>query len=147
MIGITKRDHGGDQRVAKALAELDIHYEIDPDGDFKFGVALEDGRTQIGFIRSRTYEYAGIEMREVLSAGLNSFGPFDARTMNLLLEQNGQVKIGAWSVVRDKSDNHLALFSAKVAADLQNDFLLGVIIAVISTADEMEKRLSGRDDF
>ncbi len=147
MIGIKTQHHDGDPRVAKALDELEINYTIDEDGDFKFGFELKDGRSQLGFIKSKTQEFAGIEMREVISAGLRSFGPLDARTANFLLEFNSTIKVGAWSVIRNAEDDHLAIFSATIAADLEGELLLGVIYAVLSTADEIEERLSGRDDF
>lgn len=147
MIGIKNKHNEGDPRVAKALDELDIGYEIDGDGDFRFGFELEDGRSQVGFIKSDTEEFVGMEMREVFSVGLRSFGPFDARTANFLLEFNQTLKIGAWSVIRDAEDNHLAVFSTKIAADLDGKLLQGVIYAVLATADEIEERLSGRDDF
>jgi hypothetical protein len=147
MIGIKPRSEGGDPRVAKALEELDINFEVDSDGDFKFGFNLGEGRSQLGFIRSKTFEFGGLEMREIFSVGLNSFGAFDARTANFLLEQNGNVKIGGWAIARDDKDHHLALFSAKIAADLAGELLMGVIYAVLTTADRIEERLSGRDDF
>jgi hypothetical protein len=147
MFGIKPKSQEGDPRVAKALDALDIKYDIDKDGDFRFGFELEGERTQLCFIRSRTYEFAKIEMRELFSVALKSMGPFDARTCGILLEQNSQVKIGSWEVQRDTNDNHLAIFTAKIAADLEGEALLGAIYAVVKTADDMEQRLAGRDDF
>ncbi|HPC62832.1 MAG TPA: hypothetical protein PKX23_19380 [Verrucomicrobiota bacterium] len=147
MLGITQQNKEGDPRVAAALNRLGIKFRIDPDGDFQFGFNLEHGRSQMGFIRSSTYQFGGVELREVFSAGLRSFGPFDARTTNFLLEQNSKMKVGAWSVVRDAQDNHVAIFRASVAADISSELLLGVILVVLTTADGIEARLSGRDDF
>jgi hypothetical protein len=147
MFGIKRKDKEGDPRVARALDSLEIRYGIDSDGDFKFLFHLEDGRTQQGFIRSQTYDFMGIEMREIFSVGLSSSGSFDARTANLLLAENENVKLGAWSVASNREDKHLAIFTAKIAADLDGRALVGAILAVLNTADKMEKRLSGRDDY
>jgi hypothetical protein len=147
MFGVKNQTKDGDSRVAKAFKELNIEYQLDDDGDYRFGFDLGEGRSQMGFIRSETFEFAGVEMREIFSVGLKSFGPFDARTSNFLLEQNTRMKVGAWSTVRDAEDNHLALFGAKIAADMKGELLVGVILAVLTAADEMEHRLSGRDDF
>lgn len=147
MIGVQKNNRDGDPRVADALEKLDVKYSIDSDGDFRFGFNLPGGRSQLGFIRSSTYEFAGVEMREVFSVGLKSFGPFDARTANFLLDINSKVKVGAWSTLRDSEDEHVAIFRASISADLSPDLLMGVIVAVLTTADEIEERLSGRDDF
>jgi len=147
MLGIKAQNKDGDPRVGKALELLGIQFDIDGDGDFRFVFSLEKDRSQAGCIRSATYEFANAELREIYSVGLKSFGPFDARTANFLLELNSKVKIGAWSTVRDSDDNHLAIFRAGVAADLSGELLAHVISAVLTTADEIEERLSGRDDF
>ena len=146
MFGANIEKKEGDPRIARALQQLDIKYEISDEGDFRFGFDLE-GRTQIGIIHSETYDFAGVEMREVVSVGLKSFGPFDARTAGILLAENSRLKLGGWGIVCDSEDNHLAIFSAKIAADLSGNLLLEVLNAVITTADHIEQRLSGRDDF
>ena len=146
MFGVKSKHTEGDSRVAQALDELKIRYEIDNQGDFKIGINLEDERSQLGFIRSNTYEFAGVELREIFSAALTSSGPFDSRTANLLLEENSHVKVGAWEV-NQSADDDSAIFTAKVGAELGGDELRSVILGVLRTADAMEKRLSGRDDF
>jgi hypothetical protein len=147
MLGVEKKQKDGDPQVAAALDQLGIKYELDDDGDYRVVFQITEERTQQGVIRSRTFEFAGVEMREIYSIGLSSFGPFDARTCNLLLEHNRHVKVGCWAVAHDPEDNHLAIFLANVAAGLDGELLLGVLHAVLTTADEFEARLSGRDDF
>lgn len=147
MLGVKRKDSEGDPRIANALDSLEIKYQLDAIGNFGVGFELSDGRTQLGFIRSQTYEFMDLELREIFSIGLRSSGSFDARTANILLQENEHTKIGAWSVINDNDDNHLAVFTAKISADLDGKELAGAIIAVLNTTDEMEKRLSGRDDF
>lgn len=148
MFGTTnKQQTVSDSRVGTALESLEVKYEIDDDGEFRVSFELESGRSQTAIIRSQTYEFLGVEIREVFSAALLSQGPFDARTANILLRQNEEVKLGAWGVYCNQEDVHAAVFTAKVAADLPPPELLGVLMAVLNTADEMEARLSGRDDF
>jgi hypothetical protein len=108
---------------------------------------MGNNRSQLAFIRSKTFEFAGIEMREIVSAGLKSMGPFDARTANILLKQNAQAKLGCWGVQEDSKGNHVAVFCANVSANLSGQTLLAAIQAVLVTADQMEERLSGGDDF
>lgn len=62
MFGVNKTSKDGDPCVTKALDALEIKYDIDHDSDFRFGFELENGRSQLCFIRSDTYEYAGIEI-------------------------------------------------------------------------------------
>jgi hypothetical protein len=148
MFGIThKKQNGADPRIAAALEEAEVKYQIDDDGDYHVSFELENGRSQTAIIRSRTFEFLGVEIREIFSAGLLSNGPFDARTANILLQQNEVVKLGAWGVLKNDEDAHAAVFTAKISTDLPTAEMLGVLTAVITTADEMEARLSGRDDF
>jgi hypothetical protein len=147
MFGATQNKPTADPRVQRVLDELEIRYQINDEGDFLVGFELESGRHQSAFIRSRTYEFLGLEIREISSAAILSQGPFDARTANILLQQNEQLKIGAWGVISDNEDTHAAIFTAKIAADLPAEELLGVLMTVLNTADEMEAHLSGRDDF
>jgi hypothetical protein len=147
MFGISNKKPVADMRVQSALEAAEVHYQLDEDGEFRVGFELESGRSQSCIIRSATYEFLGVEIREISSVGLVSQGPFDARTANLLLRQNEQLKLGAWGVISDNEDTHAAVFTAKISADLPPPELLGVIMTVLTTADEMEARLSGRDDF
>lgn len=147
MFGITKNKPSADPRVQQTLDELELRYQINEAGDYQIGFDLEEGRSQTGFIRSHTYEFLGMEIREIASAALLSQGPFDARTANILLQQNDQLKIGAWGVATDAEETHAAVFTVKISAELPAQEFLGVLMTVLNTADQMEARLSGRDDF
>lgn len=141
------KPHEGDPRVAKALDDLGIKYRVDADGDFQFIFGLQEDRSQSGFIRSRTSEFAGIEIREIVSPAMTSQGPFDARTANILLDQNSRVKLGAWATQHNAEGHHIAVFIVKIAADLEGEPLLAAIAATLATADDMEKSLVGNDQF
>ncbi|WNZ27113.1 hypothetical protein HJG54_29830 [Leptolyngbya sp. NK1-12] len=136
-----------DPRVGRALSQLEVRYEITSNGDYKVIFDLGNGRSQVGFITSRTFEFAESELREVYSIGLRSFGPFNVNVANALLEYNEQLKIGAWGVVKDAQDNYLAIFTAKVAANLSGQDLMSVIAAVLKSADEVERELGIGDVF
>lgn len=63
MFGIRSKTNEPDPRVAQALDQLEIKYEVEDDGDYKIGFALEDRRSQIGYIRSRTMNFGEFELR------------------------------------------------------------------------------------
>jgi hypothetical protein len=147
MFGRRRKEASLDARVQHHLESLDIKYEVDEDGDYRVGFRLKNERTQIGYVRCRTVDFAGMEIMEIFSIALHSFGPFDARTTNILLQESEKVKVGGWGVVQDADDNHLAVFTAKVPTTLTSDEFFAVLFAVVQTADRMEERLSGRDDF
>jgi hypothetical protein len=142
-------DFPADPRVSSALDELDIPYQFHPaTGRFEILCQLEHGRSQTVFIHSATNKFLGIELREISSPALESDGPFDARTTNLLLRDNAELFHGDWSIhLNDDSSKHFAVFSMTGLASLGPDPLSSIIQCVAEVADEMEHRLSGLDEF
>ncbi|MCS7304335.1 MAG: hypothetical protein NZ602_04425 [Thermoguttaceae bacterium] len=135
-----------DQRVEKLLQEAELKYKIDEDGDFVLGNRIDDERTQLAFILSRTSQLGTMEIRQIWSIGYRSKEPIPPKIAARLLEQNGQVKLGAWQI-RKMGDHYVAVFAAQIAADTDTKTLLLALHAVTTTADEMEKELTGKDDF
>jgi len=135
-----------DQRVEKLLKEAGLKYEIDEDGDFVLGNQIDAKRTQLAWIMSRTSQLGHLEIREIWSIGYRSKGPIPAKIAARLLEQNGQVKLGAWHI-RKMGEYNVAVFAAQIAADTDATTLLLALHAVTTTADEMEKELTGKDEF
>ncbi len=136
----------GDPRVEKILKEADLKYTVDGDGDFRLINDVGDGRTQLALILSNTSELGTLEIRQIWSIAYGSKTPFSARVANRLLEQNSRVKLGAWQV-RTMGDDYVAVFSAQIAADTDRLSLLSALHAVTTTADEIEKELTGKDDY
>jgi hypothetical protein len=132
-----------------ALDELDIPYHCHPvTGRFEVLLQLENGRSQSVFIRSKTDDFMGLELREISSAALESDGPFDARTTNFLLRQNSELIHGGWSIhLNEDASKHFAVFSMTAFAFAEAKAFLSIIQCVAEVADEIECRLSGLDEF
>ena len=142
------RKKAGDKRVAAALDKAGLKYEMTESGDFKLLYELDDDRTQVVIIGSKTEKLGDLEIREVWSIAQQSDGEFDGETANALLVDNGNRKVGAWQVaVEEETDQHTAIFSAQVDAAAEADALAQVIVAVVQTADEMENELTEEDEF
>lgn len=138
----------GDKRVAAALDQAELKYEVTDRGDFKLLYELDDDRTQVVIIGSKTEKLGDLEIREVWSIAQQSDGEFDGETANALLVDNGNRKVGAWQVaVEEETDQHTAIFSAQVDAAADSAALAQVIVAVVQTADEMENELTEEDEF
>ena len=106
-----------DPRVVALLVDLGYSYEIVPEtATFKVAYGFEDNRTQVVYIRSRTEEFLGVELREISSPALASGGIFDGRTANFLLRDNANLKFGAWCIEIGEDNAHFAVFSVKVSA-------------------------------
>ncbi len=133
-----------DGRVKRALDAAGLKYTIDSDGDFKLEFDLDNGRTQIVFINTKTYTYDNFEIREVWSPGYQSTSQFSANVATRLLADNMDKKIGAWQTMR-LNGKVTAVFAAKVAADMTAEQLRSILKAVSRSADAMEKELVGTD--
>ncbi|KXB97782.1 MAG: hypothetical protein AA908_05100 [Chlorobi bacterium NICIL-2] len=146
-IGTTpSRKTQADPRVARVLDADSIRYSIDGDGDYRIITQIDSTRTQLCFVISRTSTYGKIEVRDVMSVAYKTTGDLPARLMQRLLEQNNRTKIGAWALQRE-GETTIVLFKTQIAADAELVPLLHAVIAVSHTADELEKELTGKDDY
>ena len=141
----------GDVRVKSLLTDLSLKFEVDADGDFRLLNETTEGRTQLVWVLSQTTklgegEPGAIEIREVWSIAYRSKTPFSAKIANRLLEQNAKVKLGSFQV-RKMGEEYVAVFSAQIAADTDKRTLLLAILAVQSTADQLELELTEKDDY
>ena len=143
-------DPASDPRMLAALEEAGIGHETDDDQRLMLHIGLDDGRSHVCVIEPEVRSIGELEVRVVYAPAICSLGPLDARTMNLLMQDNNtSLPFGAgWGVLVDEeSDEHVAFFSGLVAADASPRQLLGVAVAVASTADAAEEHFTGRDDF
>ncbi|WP_313341813.1 hypothetical protein [Stenotrophomonas sp.] len=132
-----------DKAVGRVLDTLKYPYEVDEDGDYKMVFDLDDGRTQLVFVRSTVEEYGKHKIREIWSPGYNAPGKqFPAAVANRLLEDSQDAKLGAW-VKQDQ----LAMFVVKVDATAGADALSDAIDAAMRTADAMEAELTETDEY
>ncbi len=132
-----------DKAVGRALDTLKYTYEVDEDGDYKMVFDMDDGRSQLAFVRSTVEEFGKHKIREIWSPAYNSPGKqFPAAVANRLLEDSQDAKMGAW-VKQDQ----LAMFVVKVDADATPEALSDAIDAAIRTADAMELELTEQDEY
>lgn len=135
-----------DARVERLLTEAAAEYTVDEDGDFRLVYDIGGGRSQLVWIPSGTSGFGPLEIRQVWSIAHRSQGPLEADLANRLLDRNGAVILGAW-LTEPAGDEVGVIFAAQLAADSDALSLRSVIHAVATTADAMEKELTGRDDF
>lgn len=132
-----------DKAVGHALDKLDYTYEVDEDGDYKMVFDMDDGRSQLAFVRSTVEEFGKHTIREIWSPAYNSPGKqFPAAVANRLLEDSQDAKMGGW-VKQDQ----LAMFVVKVDANATPEALSDAIDAAVRTADAMELELTEQDEY
>ena len=137
----------GDSRVQALLEELELKYDIDSDGDFRVGFELDNGRTQLAFIRSETTQFGKFDIREIFSVAHISEGPLDRQLANALLIYNAHVKLGSWRVSRQQDDRCIVVFAVQIAANTDAASLYTALRLVIDTADDIERKLDEEDKF
>lgn len=135
-----------DARVEKLLKESELNYTIDEDGDFRLEFALDDDRSQLVWISSKTASYEVIEVRDVWSVAFRSKEPLSAEVANQVLRKNGEMILGAWQL-KKWGDDYVLAYAAQVAANTDAASLESAAEAVVVSADELEKELTGKDEF
>lgn len=127
-----------DPRVTEALERLELTYEVDEDADYKLLFEVDDGRTQIVWIISKTEEYRELEVREIWSFAYQvEGGIFPGPVANLLLEDTFEKKLGAWTKIGDR-----AAFVTRLPADADPDTLYSTMLITLDVAEQMERRLT-----
>ena len=134
-----------DPRVSTLLDQLQIRYEIDPDGDFKLVFDLGNGRSQVAFVNSSTERFGGFEIRETWSIAHISDGPLDADLANELLQRSRRLKFGGWGVDL-RGDRHHIIFTVHLSADSDAAALMQALEITLSMSDELERELTGDHD-
>jgi hypothetical protein len=133
-----------DVGIKKQLDRSKVRYEVDDDGDFKVTYETTDGRTQLAFVRSTTFDYGTLKVREIISAGYRSDSDlFPQDVANRMLEHNNEAKLGAWT-----KQGRMAVFTSKISADASDKELVDAIEITVTLADELEKEFTGdKDEF
>jgi len=135
-----------DARVERLLTEVAAEYTVDEDGDFRLVYDIGGGRSQLVWIPSGTADFGALEIRQIWSIAHRSKGPLPAELANRLLDRNGAVILGAW-LSEPAGDEIGVIFAVQVAAEADALSLRSAIHAVATTADAMEKELTGQDEF
>lgn len=136
-----------DSRIRSLLEELGIQYEVGEYGDFRIVMRSPDGkRAQVAYISSQTNTLGDLEIREIFSPAYVATGSVPAPVANRLLQDSANVTLGAWQTLQDE-EHSLAVFTARIDADLDAETLQTTLHAVLDIADSMEAELTGDDYF
>lgn len=132
-----------DQRIKKALDELDVKYVIDDDGDYAITIAYEaEGRSQLVYVVSETDSIEGFEIRDMFSYAVRDKAPTLEMTSDLMRTSNKSL-IGAFEMTSGGN----ILYIAKIPANLPPKQLHKIIRTVAAYADDAEKEILGSDEL
>lgn len=132
-----------DQRIKKALDELDVKYVIDEDGDYAITITYEaEGRSQLVYVVSETDSIEGFEIRDIFSYAVRDKAPTLEMTSDLMRTSNKSL-IGAFEMTSGGN----ILYIAKIPANLPPKQLHKIIRTVAAYADDAEKEILGSDEL
>ncbi|NJN29925.1 MAG: hypothetical protein HC824_05350 [Synechococcales cyanobacterium RM1_1_8] len=114
-------------------------------GNLRALIPLKSGRTQLVVINSDTNTVGSSEIREVWSIGYRG-SSVSAQTAMMLLTENESKVLGSWSVVKS-DNNYFASFAVRLDADTSPQKLIEAIGISAQVADELEQRLTQKDDY
>jgi hypothetical protein len=138
-----------DGRVKQALDSAAVEYTVTQDKTYKVVIKIKGGRTQVVLIDSKTSKIKGtnMEFREVYALAYQFNAALSGEMANKMMAQSHDKKIGAWEIIEGSSGIKLAVFTAKVDAELNGVNLSKIINSVGLVADQMENDLSGKDEY
>lgn len=132
-----------DSRVREALAEAEIRYSTDDDGDVKAAFRTEDNRTQLVFVSNDTEKLLNYEYRKVYSVAYVG-APLNEECLEQLLVENDEMLAGGWKI--SKNERRLVVFfEVAIPADADGPTIKTAIQLCVDTADKKEKELTGND--
>jgi hypothetical protein len=136
----------GDSRIKRQLDALGLKYEVTETGKFKVIFDMGGDRTQLVIIYSKTYEYGGIEIREIYSTAASATDKteYTQTTLLTLLEKNQSYKVGSWQIDGGTSP-FILQFGLRISATVSQDVLKEMLLLAARAADEMEQKLTEGD--
>jgi hypothetical protein len=135
-----------DARVKAALDAEKITYEISPAKNFRVIFDYtDDKRSQLVIINSSTSDFHGVSWRDVYSEAFSVKGPLSAQQANALLADSDTHVFGAWCTDQKEGMTHV-YYQVAIPATASPKDLHNAISLVASAADEMEKKITKKDD-
>lgn len=136
-----------DARVDAVLKDLKYSYEVSRAGNAKVVMGGFDGdRTQMVVINGETEILGEFESRKVWTIASISETPLPDDKVRMLMEKNGDYKLGAWSLQMVNS-KYGVVYTVQIPANANSRVLKGAIMAVELAGDKMERELTGKDEF
>jgi hypothetical protein len=129
---------------------MPVSYKITEAGNFRVEFPVElsvDGRTQLVFIDSKTKLFYTDDVMEIWFPVYSCNGPIAAEIANKLLNDNAEHLVGSWEGVTDSEGTSVVLFKTVYKAEHIKKWFGLILFSIASTADEMEKKLTGEDKY
>ena len=136
----------GDARVTNALNQTKTAFTVNNNGTYQVIYELPNKRRQKIIIVSETEKIGGVELRAVFSyAAIYEKLP-TAEAANELLQKNMD-RISFWALHKLDDGGYALVNMVYIPADLDGKKLDAILSSVVFSADEMEERLTKKDEL
>ncbi len=141
-------DSESDDRIESALERLELKYTIQSNGTFKLIFELDDDRTQIVLIKSTTYDFDGLEIREISAPAISydEESKFNRQFLLDMLERNNDYKIGAFQLNGGVAP-FIMEFGLRISATSSDKTLKSMLLLAARSADKVESEYSDVDQY
>lgn len=130
--------------VDARLKAIGVRYEVDKDGDYRVAYKYEkEGRTQLVYVGGAAQQVRGLTVRHVFApAAILSRDLVDGAEALQLMEDAGQSKLGGWEM-----KGGVLYYAIKLTEPIDAKVLEQAMDVAAESADDMEIKLTGRDDL
>ena len=136
----------GDARVTNALNQTKTPFSVDNEGMYMVTYELPNKRRQKILMLSRTTKINGFELRAVFSYAIISEKQPTPEIAYQLLQKNMD-QISFWTLSKLDEGKYAVVNMIYIPADLDGKKLDGILSTIAFAADEMEERLTKKDEF
>ncbi len=137
-----------DARLKKGVDSTELKYLVHADGYVKILIGLDDDRSQMVIISSKTSSYRSLEKRELTSAvALLPKSKVTIAMLLRLMSESNTMKFGSYVVEERSSGQVLIKFNATVSPDAGARELKAAIALVAMAADRAERWIATDDTF
>lgn len=136
----------GDARLTNALNQTKTPFSVDNEGMYMVTYELPNKRRQKIFILSKTTKINGFELRGVFSYAIISEKQPTPEIAYQLLQKNMD-QISFWTLSKLDDGNYTVMNMIYLPADLDGKKLDGILSTIAFAADEMEERLTKKDEL
>ncbi len=140
------KEGAGDFPTERLLKALGYTYELNENRQYRLVINFDDGRSQVIMVTPTMTLFDSRSAYDVWSGIMTYQGTLSPEVADSLLVRNGEVDIGSYQSL-PVEEGKLLVFSSKVTGEQTREGFRNLLLKVASEADEMEKHLTGEDEY
>jgi hypothetical protein len=132
--------------IERKLRLAGLKYKVNSIGNFELKFTTSGRRKQLTWVFSKPSVFRNMKTTRICSRAFTARGAVPTRVAQSLLKASRTLRIGHWTALKERSITYLE-FCAKMEYSQDHKTLNHYIQFVTTTADSMEKALTGTDKY